>query len=181
MQIYVVVFLAVLCLGGCSHTTTNPSVWRARDVAFSSYQMLEILPLFNTTGQPIAKELLEYYNELLEKELAERNLVTSSSTQNTINGILLVQSSVVRYDTNKAVPLYDISYIVNSLSRKSFAVLNTLLIDKNTTREVANITTATTSGAVGSLLNDASKRFFHEIAEATAVEIAKVMAPEDTQ
>jgi hypothetical protein len=143
--------------------------------------MLEILPLFNTTGQPIAKELLEYYNEQLEKELAERNLVTSSSAQNTINGILLVQSSVVRYDTNKAVPLYDISYIVNSLSRKSFAVLNTLLIDKNTTREVANITTATTSGAVGSLLNDASTRFFHEIAEATAVEIAKVMAPEDTQ
>lgn len=171
------VLLLSLFLGGCSGPTTKPTVWKARDASFSAYQRVEIRPVFSNAGRPIAKDQLIYLREQLEDRLEDRNLQTVLSPFSAREGVLFVQASIVTYEENKTVPLFDGSYVEFGRSRETFVELEIVLMDKLTTEVVARITTLTTSGRVGYMLHDSERRLFDAVAEAVAGEIAQLMQP----
>ena len=166
-----IALLFTLCLCGCS--ATEPVVWKAQNVSFTEFKAFEIQPVFNATGKTINKGTLSLFTAYLKEQFKLQNLQLIDTPQ-TKNGVLIVQTEILIYETNKLVNVTSTQGIA---TRKAECTLRTRLVEKSTGNVLSEILTIREVGVESVLGNQAQELILKESAAAAAKEVAKIMPP----
>jgi hypothetical protein len=181
----VVAVLAVavmsLPLFGCASAGVKPMVWRDQQAVFTDYpRSLEVWPVFNATDLPAEPAALVTLTELLERKLLARNLDIVKLPEATGGGLVL-QSDLLVYIPYEHINVSAFMADWQPGWGRASCTLRSRLVDKATSRMVAEITVVKVANAGNPYIGHGGRYKAHEwilqeAAAAVAAEVDKLMS-----
>jgi hypothetical protein len=174
------VLFSFTVLYGCA--TGHTRVWVDEKVSFTDYQVFEILPVFDATGETLSDRVPVTITSLLKEQFTDKGFPITDSSQ--INdGVLIVRSNIVVYEGCRINKLGTAATGLSppgtgssgTTMAKSTCILRTQLVDKSINRVVAEIYT---TKVVGGCFTDNYKDqwLLKEVATDVVQEVGRIIA-----
>jgi hypothetical protein len=159
-------------LSGCS--STKPIVWTKGDVSFTSFRFFEIKPVVNATGKNDKQEIVSSLTAHFKEQFERQNLQLNNDPQ-IKNEVLVVESNLLNYGS-RDISTTSISAASRRYTRVSFVVLETFLVNKSKSYNVARISTNKEVG-YSQYTSDTAEWLLKETAAEVAKEVVQIMQP----
>jgi hypothetical protein len=176
MTSLLVYFVAGAALVGC--TAGTPQVWSDRQVTFADYRTYDIQPVFNATGKSFTMDVPALLTDHIKAEFAGAHLPPAKGSQGS-EGVLTVRTELAAFEVCE--PYSAVKAVIPALRGTSRCTLRTRLIDKQSGRVVAEISTTKVAGGCTLYPFKTSEQLLQDVAGDIAGEVARLTSSSPSQ